>query len=172
MQPLHDLVRRPRGLYDDVQFRPLTERTCITPIEPAQAIPAGLRTGEFLQLNPENPKPLGAGHLTVDWGMKWTNWGTSGTSEDFMPAAHGNMWMYAWLPCSSLRQTERASHLVLWNGTARPTERTCERRHSVLLLPTTLSPVMQNGSSSSKELHKLVRLNYLLSCVCCRIEVV
>jgi hypothetical protein len=171
-----------RGLYDDVHYTcPLTGKDLYyTSIELSASTLADLEWWhEFLQLNPGNPSRSGAaGHLTVDWG-DGSGTGTGGTSETFEDFKLQPMetWMGAWAThVHHFSSNWRELRTLVWS-----LERHCQANRTDMKGGTVFYFtdnivtyfVMQNGSSSSKELHKLVRAAKLLELrLGCRIEVV
>jgi hypothetical protein len=171
-----------RGIYDDVHHTcPLTGRDLYyTSIELSDSTLADLVWWEdFLQLNPGNPSRSGsAGHLTVDWG-DGSGTGTGGTSEtlDDFKLLPMQTWMGAWAThVHHFSSNWRELRTLVWS-----LERHCQadrqdmRGGTVFYFTDNIVTyfVMQNGSSASPELHKLVRAAKLLELqLGCRIEVV
>jgi hypothetical protein len=189
-----------RGLYDDIHLTSdlLGRDLYYTKMTMHPATLADLVWWQtFLQLNPGNPSRSGStGHLTMDWG-DGSGTGTGGTSETLGPQESSSSvkpmttWMGAWAPhvhrFSSnwrelrtlvwslerhVRKTEE-SHLLYGDGS--DTQHVDLQGGTVFYFTDNLVTyyVMQNGSSSSPELHKLVRAAKLLELqLQCRVEVV
>lgn len=172
-----------RSLYDNVHYTcPLTGKDLYyTSIELSESTLADLGWWlAFLRLNPGNPSRSGsAGHLTVDWG-DGSGTGTGGTSETFNDTAGllpMQTWMGAWAPhVHHFSSNWRELRTLVWS-----LERHCQADRkdmqggTVFYFTDNIVTyfVMQNGSSSSAELHKLVRAAKLLELqLGCRIEVV
>jgi hypothetical protein len=171
-----------RGLYNDVHFTcPLTGQDLYyTSIELSPSTLADLRWWqEFLRLNPGNYSRSGAaGHLTVNWG-DGSGTGTGGTSEtlDDSKLLPMETWMGAWAThVHHFTSNWRELRTLVWS-----LERHCQANRqdmkggTVFYFTDNIVTyfVMQNGSSSSTELHKLVRAAKLLELrLGCRIEVV
>ena len=171
-----------RGLYNDVHYTcPLTGKDLYyTSIVLSESTVADLGWWrEYLRLNPGNPSRSGAaGHLTVDWG-DGSGTGTGGTSETFEDSKLLPMetWMGAWAThVHHFSSNWRELRTLVWS-----LERHCQadrkdmRGGTVFYFTDNIVTyyVMQNGSSSSPELHNLVRAAKLLELqLGCRIEVV
>jgi hypothetical protein len=134
---------------------------------------------EFLHLNPGNPSRSGAtGHLTVDWG-DGSGTGTGGTSETFEDQKLIPMktWMGAWAPhVHHFSSNWRELRTLVWSLERHvQANRNDMKGGTVFYFTDNIVSyfVMQNGSSSSPELYKLVRAAKLLELkLGCRVEVV
>ena len=171
-----------RGLYNDVHYTcSLTGKDLYyTSIQLNASTVADLGWWqEFLQLNPGNPSRSGAaGHLTVNWG-DGSGTGTGGTSETFedFKLLPMETWMGAWAThVHHFSSNWRELRTLVWSLERHlHSKRTDLRRGTVFYFTDNIVTyyVMQNGSSSSPELHKLVRAAKLLELkLGCRIEVV
>jgi hypothetical protein len=163
-----------QGIYDNVHHAcPLTGRDlCCTSIVLSDSALADLGWWkDFLQLNPGDPSCSGsAGHLlTVDWGNGSAGTGTGGTSKtlDDFKLLLMETWMGAWAThVHHFSSSWWELQTLVWS-----LERHCQaerkdmRDGGAVFCCTDNSVtyfVMQNGSSASPELHKLVRAAKLL----------
>ena len=171
-----------RGIYDDVHYTcSLTGRDLYyTSIELSDSTLADLGWWEdFLRLNPGNPSRSGsAGHLTVDWG-DGSGTGTGGTSEtlDDFKLLPMQTWMGAWAThVHHFSSNWRELRTLVWSLERHlQADRKDMKGGTVFYFTDNIVTyfVMQNGSSTSPRLHKLVRTAKLLELqLGCRIEVV